>query len=293
MRNDGRESDNVEDRRESGGGGGFSGGGLLGLIPSLFGGKGIIGIAVAVAGAYFLGIDPRTILTLFNAAGSGHTEVTTAAKPIPKNDPQAKFVAVVLGDTEDVWRKIFSESGKNYRDPKLVLFRGSTPTACGKGKSAMGPFYCPGDQKIYLDLGFFDEMRSRYKAPGDFAQAYVIGHEVGHHVQQITGVMRKVRQMQDGKSEAEANALSVKLELQADCFAGIWGHHADKARKILESGDVEEALSAATAIGDDTLQRQAGGTIVPESFTHGSSADRVRWFKKGLESGEMSACSTL
>lgn len=293
MRNDGRESDNVEDRRGGDGGGSSGGGGLLGLIPSLFSGKGIIGIVVAIAGAYFLGIDPRTILSLFTAVGTSNTEMTTTTRPIPKDDPQAKFVSVVLADTEDVWRKLFSEAGKTYRDPKLVLFRGSTPTACGKGKSAMGPFYCPGDQKVYIDLSFYEEMRSRYQAPGDFAQAYVIGHEVGHHVQNMLGTMNKVRRQQDGQPEAAANALSVKLELQADCYAGVWAHHADKTRKIIESGDIEEALRAAAAIGDDALQKQSGGAIVPESFTHGSSADRMRWFKRGMETGELEQCNTF
>lgn len=288
MRDDGRESDNVEDRRDEdhspGGGSSLPFGGLRGT--------GVVGLIAVVAASYFLGFDVSSVLQLFSAGNSSSYQ-PGPAKPIPKDDKQAKFVAVVLADTEDVWRKIFLDQGRQYRDPKLVLFRRSTPTACGRGKSAMGPFYCPGDKKIYIDLTFYDEMKSRYRAPGDFAQAYVIGHEVGHHVQNMLGTMRKVRALQEGKSEAEQNALSVKLELQADCYAGVWGYHADKARKILEAGDIEEALGAASAIGDDTLQRRAGGEVVPESFTHGSSAERVRWFKRGMESGDLKACNTL
>lgn len=288
MRDDGRESDNVEDRRDesdSGGGSGLPFGGLRG--------GSIVGLIAVVAASYFLGFDVSSVLQLFSGGSNNSYQHSAPAKPIPKDDKQAKFVAVVLADTEDVWRKIFSDQGRLYRDPKLVLFRRSIPTACGRGKSAMGPFYCPGDKKIYIDLGFYDEMKSRYRAPGDFAQAYVIGHEVGHHVQNMLGTMRKVRALQEGRSESEKNALSVKLELQADCYAGVWGHHADKARKILEAGDIEEALGAASAIGDDTLQRRAGGEVVPESFTHGSSAERVRWFRRGIESGDVKACNTF
>ncbi|MFO1471236.1 MAG: neutral zinc metallopeptidase [Turneriella sp.] len=288
MKSDGRESDNVEDRRDEG-----SSGGGFNLPFGNFRGMSIVALIAAVGAAYFFDIDPRTVLRLFD--GGGRTEVQHAgpAKPIPANDKQAKFVSVVLADTEDVWRELFAAQGKRYRDPKLVLFRGQTPTACGRGRAAMGPFYCPADQKIYIDLSFYDEMKSRYRAPGDFAQAYVIAHEVGHHVQQQLGTMRRIRALQEGRSEAEANALSVKLELQADCLAGVWGFHANRARKIIEGGDIEEALGAASAIGDDTLQKRAGGTIVPESFTHGSSAERVHWFKKGIESGDIKACNTL
>lgn len=287
MRDDGRESDNVEDRRGADSGGGFQ------LPFGGFRGSSIVALLLAAGAAYFFDIDMATVLRLFESGGLTDVQSHHAPRPVASNDKQAKFVSVVLADTEDVWKEIFSQAGKNYPFPKLVLFRGSTPTACGKGKSAMGPFYCPADKKIYIDLGFYDDLRARYKAPGDFAQAYVIAHEVGHHVQNMLGTMRKVRQLQDGKSEAEANALSVKLELQADCYAGIWAHHADKARKVLEQGDVEEALSAASAIGDDTLQRRAGGEVVPESFTHGSSAERVGWFKKGINSGDLSACEML
>ncbi|MBS0617133.1 MAG: neutral zinc metallopeptidase [Spirochaetes bacterium] len=293
MREDGRESDNVEDRRDEndssgGGGGGFS------LPFGNFRGGSILTIILAIAGAYFLGISPTTILSLLSSGGgTSQVQHQGPAKHIPANDKQAKFVAVVLADTEDVWRDLLPKYGKKYSDPKLVLFRRSTPTACGRGKTAMGPFYCPGDHKVYIDLSFYDELKTRYHAPGDFAQAYVIGHEIGHHVQTLLGTMSRVNRQQQGLSEAAANALSVKLELQADCYAGVWGFHANKARHILESGDVEAALNAAAAIGDDTLQKSAGEEVVPESFTHGSSAERVRWFKRGVESGDLKACDTF
>ncbi len=292
MRDDGRESNNVEDRR-GGGGGNSSGGGIVGLLLGGLRGKGIVAIIVAAAAAYFFDIDPALIMRLLNSGESTVTESSTPAQQIPAGDKLAKFVSVVLADTEDVWRERFQTMGKQYRDPKLVLFRGSTPTPCGKGKSAMGPFYCPADQKVYIDLTFYQEMKTSYKAPGDFAQAYVIGHEVGHHVQNMLGTMRKVRQQQEGASETTANALSVKMELQADCYAGVWAHHAHKARQIIQEGDVEEALGAASAIGDDTLQRRAGQSVSPESFTHGSAAERVRWFKTGMQSGDLQACDTF
>lgn len=289
MRDDGRESDNVEDRRSDGG----SGGGGFQLPFGNFRGMSLVGIIVAGAAAYYFDIDPRLILNLFESGTRTETQSSVPARPVPANDKQAKFVSVVLGDTEDVWRELLPKHGKRYIDPKLVLFRGSTPTACGRGKAAMGPFYCPADRKIYIDLSFYDEMKTRYRAPGDFAEAYVIGHEVGHHVQNLLGTMGKVRRQQDGLSEAASNALSVKLELQADCYAGVWGHHADKARHILQKGDIEEALGAASAIGDDTLQKRSGGAVVPESFTHGSSAERVRWFKAGFETGDVKTCNTF
>lgn len=288
MRDDGRESSNVEDRR--GGGGGSVIGGLL---PGGLRGKGIVAILVAAAAAYFFDVDPALIMRLLNSGENTVTESSAPTQQIPANDKLAKFVSVVLADTEDVWRERFAAMGKQYRDPKLVLFRGSTPTPCGKGKSAMGPFYCPADQKVYIDLTFYQEMKTSYKAPGDFAQAYVIGHEVGHHVQNMLGTMRKVRQQQEGASETTANALSVKMELQADCYAGVWAHHAHKARQIIQEGDVEEALGAASAIGDDTLQRRAGQSVSPESFTHGSAAERVRWFKTGMQDGDVKACDTF
>jgi len=205
----------------------------------------------------------------------------------------AKFVSVVLADTEDVWSAQFKQMGGTYRVPKLVLFRGSVPTGCGQGQAAMGPFYCPGDQKVYIDLGFYETMRTRLGAPGDFAQAYVIAHEVGHHVQNLMGITSKVDGMRGRVSEAQQNALSVRLELQADCFAGVWAHDAQNARQILEQGDAEEALNAASQIGDDTLQRKSRGTVQPETFTHGTSAQRVSWFKKGLQTGSVNQCNTF
>ncbi len=199
----------------------------------------------------------------------------------------------MLADTEDVWRAQFTAQGSSYREPKLVLFRGATRTACGAGQAAMGPFYCPGDQKVYIDLGFYETMKTRLGAPGDFAQAYVIAHEVGHHVQELLGITDKVDAMRQRSSPAQANALSVRLELQADCLAGVWAHHAQRTRQILEQGDVEEALNAAAQIGDDTLQRKSQGTVVPESFTHGTSAQRVGWFKRGMNGGKLRECNTF
>jgi hypothetical protein len=205
----------------------------------------------------------------------------------------ARFVSKVLADTEDTWRTIFRQAGRQYQDPKLVLFTGATPTACGTGQTAMGPFYCPADQKVYIDLAFYQDLKVRFKAPGDFAQAYVIAHEVGHHVQHLLGISDKVQAARSRASQTQANALSVRLELQADCLAGIWAHHADRMRNILEAGDIEEALTAASAIGDDRLQQQTRGYAVPDSFTHGTSADRVRWFRRGIESGTLKQCNTF
>jgi predicted metalloprotease len=205
----------------------------------------------------------------------------------------AAFVSTVLADTEDVWKAQFAAQNATYREPRLVLFRGTTPTACGTGQAAMGPFYCPGDQKVYIDLAFYETMRNRLGAPGDFAQAYVISHEVGHHVQMLLGITEKVDAARQRGNQAQSNALSVRLELQADCFAGVWGHHAQRTRQILEQGDIEEALNAATQIGDDTLQRRSQGTVVPESFTHGSAAQRVSWFKRGFNGGAMRDCNTF
>ena len=199
----------------------------------------------------------------------------------------------MLADTEDTWTEIFASGGERYQPPKLVLFTGVVRSACGMAQSAMGPFYCPNDQKVYIDLGFYRELRDRFRAPGDFAQAYVIAHEIGHHVQTLLGTSQQVHQMQQQSSKAQGNALSVRLELQADCYAGVWAHHANRARQILEEGDVEEGLNAASAIGDDNIQRQTQGTVVPESFTHGSSQQRVTWFRRGLESGSMKNCDTF
>ena len=282
-----RESDNVEDRR----GGGFRGGGLP------IGGRGIgLGtVAIALVAGWIFGINPLTILGALDGSGGPpmvQQQQAPAAKP-PPEDKLARFVSTVLADTEDVWREQFARAGGTYRDPKLVLFRGAVPTACGQGASAMGPFYCPGDQKVYIDLDFYDTLRTRLGAPGDFAQAYVIAHEVGHHVQNLMGITDKVDAMRGKVSREQANALSVRLELQADCLAGVWAHHAQVDRQILEAGDVEEALNAATQIGDDTLQRKAQGTIVPESFTHGTGAQRVAWFRRGLDGGSLQQCNTF
>ena len=283
-----RESDNVEDRRD-GGGSGFSGGGLIG-------GRGIgIGtIVVALLGGWALGVNPLTILSLLSGGDAPTAQVQQgpAHRP-PADDRMAKFVSTVLADTEDVWKDVFSKGGATYKEPRLVLFRGATPTACGSGQAAMGPFYCPADQKVYIDLGFYQTLRDRLGAPGDFAQAYVIAHEVGHHVQNLLGISAKMDQMRGRVSKLEYNALSVRLELQADCFAGVWAHHAQNARQILESGDVDEAMNAAAKIGDDALQSAGGGRVVPESFTHGTSAQRQRWFNAGLQGGDLKACDTF
>lgn len=277
-----RESENVEDHR-GGGGGGFG-----------FGGRtiGIGTIVVALIGGWIFGVNPMTILSLLS--GGGPVQLSEQQQPRAEGDDREyKLVKVVLADTEDVWTELFRRNGAQYEMPKLKVFSGSIPTACGMGRSASGPFYCPGDQDIYIDLDFFRLMERRFQAPGEFAQAYVVAHEVGHHVQNLMGLSDKVRHAQRNAPERQANALSVRLELQADCFAGVWAHHANRARSIIEAGDVEAALAAASAIGDDALQRQGGGEVVPDSFTHGSSAQRVRWFTRGIESGEIAQCNTF
>lgn len=282
-----RESENVEDRRGYGGGGGGGFG---------FGGKsvGLGTVAVALVASYFLGLNPMTVISMLTGGSSGMAPVQQVpAQAPPASDQMAKFVSTVLADTEDTWTEIFRAQGGTYAKPRLVLFSGSTPTACGTGQAASGPFYCPGDQKIYIDLSFYRLMQQRFHVSGEFAQAYVIAHEVGHHVQHLMGISDKVDSARQRMSEAQSNALSVRLELQADCFAGVWAHHADRARSILESGDVETALNAASAIGDDALQRQAQGHVIPDSFTHGTSAQRVRWFQRGIENGKLNACNTF
>ena len=281
-----RESDNVEDRRGSGGGGG-----------RMVGGRGIgVGtIVIALLGGWLFGINPLTILGVLGGdGGAPSAQVQQAPDETPGvDDPMKRFVKTVLADTEDVWRDVFTKGGATYSDPKLVLFRGTTSTACGQGQAAMGPFYCPADQKVYIDLGFYETLKTRLGAPGDFAQAYVIAHEVGHHVQNLLGISNKVDQKRGQVSQAEFNALSVRLELQADCFAGVWAHHANNARQLLEQGDVEEAINAAARIGDDALQGSSGGAVVPESFTHGTSAQRQRWFANGLKNGSVKGCDTF
>jgi uncharacterized protein len=269
-----RASRNVEDRR---------GMGMVG------GGIGVGGILIALV-AYFLGVDPGTVMDMAGQAGGGASS-QQVAKGTP-GDEAGQFVSRVLGSTEDVWSGIFRQSGAEYRAPTLVLYEGQVRSACGTGAAAMGPFYCQNDEKLYLDLTFFRDLHTRFRAPGDFAQAYVVAHEVAHHVQKLTGSFKRLEVARDRASQAELNRLSVRMELQADCYAGVWGHHAG-TMKQLEAGDIEEALGAATAIGDDRLQKQAQGRVVPESFTHGTSEQRVRWFKRGLDSGSAKNCDTF
>ena len=283
-----RESSNVEDRRDDGGGSGSSGG--------LLGGRsiGIGTIVVALLGGWAFGINPITILNVLSGGGPPAQVQQAPAQRPPLDDRMGKFVSTVLADTEDVWKDVFAKGGATYKEPRLVLFRGRTGTGgCGTGESAMGPFYCPADQKVYIDLAFYETLTKRLGAPGDFAQAYVIAHEVGHHVQNLLGISGKMDQMRSRVSKTEFNALSVRLELQADCFAGVWAHHAQSQRQILQQGDVEEAMNAAAKIGDDALQGAGGGSVVPESFTHGTSAQRQRWFDTGLKIGSVKACDTF
>lgn len=274
---DRRESNNVEDRRQQGGGGG---------IP--IGGKGrlILLVVVMVAGYYGVDLSP-----LLNEPAS-QTPPQRQEMSQPAKDPLARFTSVILASTEDAWGEIFQQSGNRYQAPKLVLYRGATRTGCGQGQSVMGPFYCPADRTVYIDLSFYQEMRDKLGADGDFAQGYVVAHEVGHHVQNLLGIERKMREQQQGLSRAEQNKLSVKLELQADCFAGVWGHYMER-EQVLETGDLEEALNAAQAIGDDRLQQQSQGRVIPDSFTHGSSAQRYAWFKRGFDSGKPASCNTF
>jgi uncharacterized protein len=274
----GRRSDNVEDRRgmSVGRGGVVVGGGL--------------GTVVLVLLAMYFGIDPSVILQ----GGDPGPQPAPSVQQRPAGDDQLReFVSVVLADTEDTWRDLFRQMGRQYQEPKLVLFSGAVQSACGFAQAAVGPFYCPGDQKVYIDLSFYRDLRDRIGAPGDFAQAYVIAHEVGHHVQNLLGIAERIRSAQGRRGQTEANALQVRMELQADCLAGVWASNAQRARQILEAGDIEEGLNAASAIGDDRLQRQSQGRVVPESFTHGSSAQRVRWFKRGIETGDPGQCDTF
>ena len=275
----GRRSSNIEDRRGAS------------AAPKLLGGG--IGTIVLILVAMYFGVDPTPLLQDMQRSPSASTSGTRPTAEDLKNDPLADMVSVVVADTEDVWSTIFAAQGRRYIAPTLVMFTGATRSACGLGQAAMGPFYCPTDQNVYIDLSFYDQMRARFKAPGDFAQAYVIAHEIGHHVQNLLGVSDQVHSMKQRVSQVEGNALSVRLELQADCLAGIWANHADKARNIIEDGDIDEALNAASAIGDDTLQRQSRGTVMPESFTHGTAAQRQRWFRAGLQSGDPDTCDTF
>lgn len=275
----GRESGNIEDRR--------------GVSPGVVGGG--IGAVVVVVVALLLGVDPRELLQ----QGGADTSVPTAGAPAggagtaAAPDTMRQFIATVLASTEDVWGDVFRRQGAEYRQPRLVLYTGSTPSACGLGQAAMGPFYCPGDEKVYLDLGFFQELQDRFGAAGDFAEAYVVAHEIGHHVQKLLGIEGRVQAAMARADKTEANALSVRLELQADCFAGVWGNLANRQRPLLEPGDAEEALRAASAIGDDKLQQAAQGYAVPETFTHGTSAQRIGAFKAGFESGDPARCDTF
>ena len=275
---EGRESDNVEDRRGMTVSKGMMGGG--------------IGIILLVLVALYFGVDPSIILNQMPTTGSPPSVEQSAGKPAGQ-DEEARFVSVVLADTEDTWREIFRQGGQTYREPKLVLFSGAVQSACGFAQAAMGPFYCPLDETVYIDLIFYRDLKERFRAPGDFAQAYVIAHEVGHHVQNQLGIMQKVQEMRSRVDEVRSNDLSVRTELQADCFAGLWAYHADKSRHILESGDIDEALNAASSIGDDRIQKQTRGQVVPDSFTHGSSEQRVRWFKRGIETGDFAQCNSF
>jgi uncharacterized protein len=299
-----RESENIEDRR---------GGGM----PMAIGGIGGIGAIIVIVVGLFLGIDPSTLMAVLSGdqlppqqtdtrmpqqpsdtqsadnRGYGSSRPPETRRDSGQDDTARRFVSVVLADTEDVWKQVFGSSGKTYVEPKLVLYTGHIASACGLASTASGPFYCPNDQKVYLDLSFFEEMKSRFHAPGEFAEAYVIAHEIGHHVQNSLGILQAAQREETRRDRRGANAISVRVELQADCLAGVWAHHADRMKHIIEQGDVEAALNAASAVGDDRLQQQARGTVVPDAFTHGSSAQRVRWFKRGLESGNTRQCDTF
>jgi uncharacterized protein len=276
----GRRSRNVEDRR----------GTRVSAPIAVGGGIGTILLALVVT---LLGGDPSIIFDTAQSPNNSPTTQVPQTGTSPTKDKMADFVSVVLADTEDTWHEIFQENGATYREPQLVLYSDAVESACGYARSAVGPFYCPRDGKVYIDLSFYQDLKERHNAPGDFAQAYVIAHEVGHHVQNLLGISDKVNSLQNQVSEVEANQLSVRLELQADCFAGVWANRAERSRQILEQGDIEEALNAASSIGDDRLQREARGYVVPESFTHGSSAQRVRWFKQGIETGDLEQCNTF
>lgn len=291
-----RQSENIEDRRGMAAPRAASGGGLLRLLPVAYRFLGFKGTAIAVLliGAYVLFTGNLGVLTGSGGlTGQGEPAQSGLVVESAEEQELVDFVSVVLADTEETWHELFRQAGGTYREPTLVLFRGAVSSACGLGQAAMGPFYCPGDHKVYIDLSFYSDLKHRFKAPGDFAQAYVIAHEVGHHVQTLLGISQKVQDARRRASETEANQLSVRLELQADCFAGVWAHHAHRSRQLLEEGDVEEGLAAASAIGDDRLQKQSQGYVSPDSFTHGSSAQRVKWFRLGLERGEMSACDSF
>jgi len=278
-----RESSNVEDRRGEGGGFGLGGRSI-----------GIGTIVIALVGGAIFGINPLTILEVLSGGGGAvPAQQQGPAHAPPADDRGAKFVSVVLADTEDVWGKLFQAGGATYHPAKLALFRGGVATGCGAGQSAMGPFYCPVDKKVYIDLNFYDTLKTRLGAPGEFAQAYVIAHEIGHHVQDELGITDKVEGMRSRMGQTQANALSVRVELQADCYAGVWAHHSQQGKNWLDPGDIESAMNAAAKIGDDALQRSSGRGVVPESFTHGSSAQRQKWFGTGYQTGSIKACDTF
>ncbi len=277
-----RESDNVEDRR-----------GMSVSRGAKVGGVGGLGLVAVVVISMLLGVDPTALLQVVSQSTTSSSVSTEQSAQPAANDDMRKFVSVVLAETEDVWKDTFQNSGKTYEEPKLVLFSGAVESACGMADSAVGPFYCPADHKVYLDLVFFDELHSRFGASGDFAQAYVIAHEVGHHVQTLLGITQKVARLQSRASQSDKNKLSVMLELQADCLSGVWANQAQKKRNILETGDIEEGLNAASAVGDDRIQKRTRGYVVPDGFTHGSSAQRVSWFKRGFERGDIQACNTF
>jgi len=275
----GRRSRNIEDRR-----------GMRVSRKVKGGGLGFIVIALI---AMYFGVDPSMILNMGQQTNVSTTSYSTQGSTAGGDAQLADFVSAVLGDTEDTWNELFRQVGRTYQEPTLVLFSGAVNSACGFAQAAVGPFYCPGDQKVYIDLSFFQDLKKRFQAPGDFAQAYVIAHEIGHHVQTLLGISEKVHALRGRISKVEANKLSVRQELQADCFAGVWANNAHRARQILEKGDIEEALNAASSIGDDRLQRQSRGYVTPDSFTHGSSAQRIRWFKQGIKTGDITQCNTF
>jgi predicted metalloprotease len=276
----GRRSDNIEDQRGIPVGRGAVVGGGIGTV-------------VLVLLALWFGVDPSVVLQGVDPGDSRSAPSAPQQRAPAGDEPLRDFVSVILADTEDTWTELFRQMGRQYQAPHLVLFSGAIKSACGFAEAAVGPFYCPGDRKVYIDLSFYRDLRDKIGAPGDFAQAYVIAHEVGHHVQNLLGIAGRIQEAQGKRSRTDANALQVKMELQADCLAGVWANNAQRARQILESGDIEEGLNAAAAIGDDRLQRQAQGRVVPESFTHGSSAQRVRWFKRGIETGDPGQCDTF
>lgn len=291
-----RESDNVEDRRGQSGGG-FSRSGMR-LPVGRGGGRPSLIVLVVIGGVlWMMGVSPSTILSLLLGGGDSYTQQSqTSQQASPQRsaaeEEMASFVKVVLAETEDVWGTIFQKAGQTYPQPKLVLFSNQIRSACGSASAATGPFYCPGDQKVYIDLSFYKELKTRFEAPGDFAQAYVIAHEVGHHIQNVTGILPKFNEMRRSMSEVEANKMSIRVELQADCYAGVWGHYTNQ-KGLLDNGDLDEALNAATQIGDDALQKRTQGYVVPDSFNHGTSAQRKRWFAKGYDSGSVGACDTF